>query len=179
MATNNTLVKTVQTSLLSWFVIMCVDFIFLASFAFTSSLNFSFFPDAASSMKIVVLYFCAGILTGLFAYGALVIKTSFYEPQPSDAFCLSLSLVLCINSLITIYSISRILNGGLPASAICLFLFPFLIWTFIKITASLQKGEPVALLASCISLETFWSVLRGSLRGGIFLTDLTKPSGAY
>ena len=174
MTTKNILLKTLQTSLLGWFVIMCVDFIFLASFAFTSTLNFSFFPDAASSMKIFVLYFFVGILTGLFAYGAAVIKTSLFQPKPSDAFCLSLSLVLCINSLINIYSIFRTLNGGLPAPVICLFLFPFLIWTFIKMTASLQKSELVALLALSISLETFFSILRGSLRGGIFLTDLTK-----
>lgn len=168
------LTKNVLTSLLCWLVIMCIDFIFLAAFSLSSSLNFTFFPGAGSSVKIVVCYLSAAILTGLLAYIAGLIKTSLFEPDPSDSFCIPLSLALAVNSSINIYSISRILNGEFPAAIICLFIFPFLLWGFMKITASLQKSQVVALPAWCISLETFWSIIRGSLRGGIFLLNLTE-----
>ena len=171
--------KTVLISLVSWLIFMSIDFIFLAVFTISQSLNYDIFPDLFSSIKIFTCYLCIGTILGLISVMILSIKNKISQTKNFDGFCLPLSLSLAVNSIVNIYIISSELLLPFQMPITYGILFGLLLWGFMKITKCLKKRVVVSLLSLCVSLEIFWGITRGSLKGGILFVIIKDVNIVY
>jgi len=171
--------KSVLVSLGSWFIFVSIDSMFLAVFTLTQSFNHDIFPDLFSFVEILACYLCIGIMLGLISFIILSIKNKNFQLKKLDGFYLPLALSLTASCMINIYIISSELRLPFQHLITYAFIFGLLLWGFMKIINYLRKGMMVSLLSLCISLEMFWSITRGLLRGGILFIIVSNLNIIY
>lgn len=158
---------------------MSIDFIFLLVFTITQSLGYTIFPDLFSSLSIVSCYFFIGILLGLISFTVLFVKNKIFHPQTVEGFYVPLSFSLAMNCMINIYIMSREFHLPLQMPITYGILFGILLWTFMKATHYFKKRVMISLVSSCVSLEIFWSILRGFTKDGILSVIVNNSNPAY
>ncbi len=175
----SSLMQAILISLGSWLIFMSIDSMFLGVFTIVQKSHYNLFPDFISSVTILVCYLCIGISLGLISVMILFIKRKIYQAKQSDSFYVALSLSLAVNCMINIFSISNAL--GLPFKTVptYIILFGFLLCGFIKITHYLKKSMLISLVSLCVSIELFWSIVRGFLKGGILFVLINPINMVY
>ncbi len=166
-------------SLGSWLIFMSIDFIFLLVFTITQSLGYTIFPDLFSSLSIVSCYLFIGILLGLISFTVLFVKNKIFHPQTVEGFYVPLSFSLAMNCMINIYIMSREFHLPLQMPITYGMLFGILLWTFMKATHYFKNREMNSLVSSSVSLEIFWSILRGFTKEGILSVIVSNSTIAY
>ncbi len=172
-------IKTVLISLGSWLIFMSIDSMFLGVFTLAQKSYYNLFPDFISSLTILACYLCIGISLGLISVMILFIKNKTSQTKSFDGFYLPLSLSLTINCMINIYIINNELHLPFQMPITYGILFGLLLYGFMKITKYLKKSVMVSLFSLCVSLEMFWSIVRGFLKGGILFVIINDVNIVY
>lgn len=172
-------VKTLSTALVCWLIFASIDFMMLAAFTLAQKSHYSLFPGFVSVLALLACYLSIGILLGLITAAALSLKTALVQGTSPNGFHASLSLSLTVNCLINLYTIGHALALPFQTPALFVLIGGFLCWGLINVIRSLKKSAAVSLLALCIALELFWGIIRGCLRGGIFLLTVHGITVVY